>query len=256
MYFLISTLLCLAYSFMQLNAMTDFQGLNPFEYAAIEQAAADFAYEIDVTTEQYDVLMAYLHAAQQTAECEYAFIGVHAAVRQNLAYVKNKQILSDEELNTFAYKVAVLRRLMEMKSDFALNLTEIEEFIDQNAAYVDCIYQLRAHLVRLLTQALEERQALIDTLLLEADMQLNADTLPIIGRFCRMLAQEPELMIDQNTPSLLRKVDIMHNLSQQIDEKLNDVTRIRDAMNQVVAFTLGVTGQFFKHCIAALDAQN
>lgn len=253
MNYLLAAVFCVTYSLAAPLTMVDFTGLYESEAEDIQRDASASVDALDVTQEQHQVLLNYLYIAARSAKVEHVFVEKYAEFQHDLAHIKETQRLSDEDRTALAHRFAALNQLAGIKSEHAKALDCIEAYVDEREEYDASIDTLRQYLTEVLTQSLESRLQLIDALLLASDAELKDDMLPLIGRFCRALAYDPELLVDSASLALNR-VDAINALSQQLDAKITAAAEVKDAMQQVVYFTLLATHYYLKHCYGDLYA--
>lgn len=228
-----------------------FNDLQEQEVLSMHNDVMELCKTLQVAQEQLEVLLNYLCIAARSARIEQTFVTLYAVFQHDLMRIKNAQLLSDKDRASLACQFNLLNQRAGIKSEHAQILGHIEAYIDEHEEYGSFINLIRQPLTDILTKSLEYRAMLIDELLLRAESKLNDDVLPVIGRFCKGLALEPELLIDDAFLALNR-VDVMSNLSQQLSDKIVAASEIKGAMEQAVYFTLLVTFYYFKELYAVL----
>lgn len=252
MNYLLLAVFCVSFA-CATSAEFGFVDLPDQEKLGIQKDALDVCKAVQVNQEEHQVLLNYLYIAARSAKLEYLFVDVYASCQQDLAVVKNAQIMTAEERSVLAKRFAYLNQLAQAKSELTQVLQQIEAYIDEHEQYDSIINIVRQQVTDVLTKSLENRAKAIDALLLQAESQLNNDMLPVIGRFCKGLALEPELLVS-GASLALRRVDVISKIAEQLDNKIVEASEIKNAMDRTVYFTLLVTHHFFKACYMYLYA--
>lgn len=241
-----------AFALAQQNtALQSFKEITEAEHLKTHAAARQWCTHVPYCRTAHEALLAYFYTAAQVAAAELAFNEVKANIMRRCKLLDTfADDVRKQEMKALAHDCALIKTITPIKTGHDEKLKRIEDHLESCNDLTQTLEELRDTLFDLIVMFLATRAHELDALLLQTGDVMADEMVNNLAQACRSLAQQPTHGAEDAS---LMKLNMLNNLLNPLNIKLEEFTTATDALTQAVNFTLVIGRAFFISAYNALS---